>query len=203
MYSHQAFTDGHVGVYHGHLTKLPRHYVARQRFYMRATLDYWINALDGQPFGYLNKEVDHGLVQALRDDVLPWLQAHAPLSDEQQRLLAADPLRPRFTLIFDREGYSPDLFAQLHHQRIAALTYHRYPGEDWPEEECQQRGVQMADGSIVRMKLAERGTRLGRGRGVWVREVRKGAEGGRQIATVSTNRTGNAAAQAAALLARW
>jgi len=36
-----------------------------------------------------------------------------------------------------------------------------------------------------------------------VREVRKLAEGGRQISTVSTNRTGAAASQAAALLARW
>lgn len=197
------YIDGHVRVYHGQLTKLPRHYVARQRFYMRATVDYWINALDGQPFGYLNKEVDHGLVQALRDDVLPWLEANAPLSDKQRQLLEADPQRPRFTLIFDREGYSPDLFAQLEKERIAALTYHRYPTQDWPEEEFQQREVKLADGSMVRMKLAERGSRLGRGRGLWVREVRKLAEGGRQIATVSTNRSGDAAAQAAALLARW
>lgn len=197
------YIDGHVRVYHGQLTKLPRHYVARQRFYMRATVDYWINALDGQPFGYLNKEVDHGLVQALRDDVLPWLETNAPLSDKQRQLLEADPRRPRFTLIFDREGYSPELFAQLEKERIAALTYHRYPTQDWPEEEFQQREVKLADGSLVRMKLAERGSRLGRGRGLWVREVRKLAEGGRQIATVSTNRSGDAAAQAAALLARW
>ena len=197
------YIDGHVRVYHGELTKLPRHYVARQRFSMRATVDYWINALDGQPFGYLNKEVDHGLVQALRDDVLPWLQANAPLSDQQRRRMEADPHLPRFTLIFDREGYSPELFAELGQQRIAALTYHRYPDEDWPPEQFQEREVKLAGGLTVRMKLAERGTRLGRGRGVWVREVRKLAEGGRQIATVSTNRGGDAAAQAAALLARW
>ena len=117
------YVDGHVRVYHGKLTKLPRHYVARQRFYLPATVDYWINALDGQPFFYINKEVDHGLVQALRDDVLPWLKANAPISKDQQRRLAADPRLPRFTLIFDREGYSPDLFAKLHKERIAALSY--------------------------------------------------------------------------------
>ena len=44
---------------------------------------------------------------------------------------------PRFTLIFDREGYSPDLFAELQKERIAALSYHRYPGQDWPLEEFQ------------------------------------------------------------------
>jgi hypothetical protein len=46
------YIDGHVRVYHGQLTTLPRHYVARQRFYLRATVDYWVNALDGQPFFY-------------------------------------------------------------------------------------------------------------------------------------------------------
>jgi hypothetical protein len=197
------YVDGHVRVYHGKLTKLPRHYVARQRFYLRATVDYWINALDGQPFFYVNKEVDHGLVQALRDDVLPWLQANAPVSAQQQRRLDADPLLPRFTLIFDREGYSPNLFAALRKQRIAALTYHRYPTPDWPQEEFQEQPVRLAGGQTARIKLAERGVRLGRGRGVWVREVRKLAEGGRQISTVSTNLTGDAASQAAALLARW
>jgi hypothetical protein len=34
------YIDGHVRVYHGALTKLPRHYVPRERFYLRATVDY-------------------------------------------------------------------------------------------------------------------------------------------------------------------
>ena len=42
------YIDGHVRVYHGELTKLPRHYVPRERLYLRATVDYWVNALDGQ-----------------------------------------------------------------------------------------------------------------------------------------------------------
>ncbi len=37
---------------------MPRHYVARERLCLRATTDYWINAMDGQPFLYVNKEVD-------------------------------------------------------------------------------------------------------------------------------------------------
>jgi hypothetical protein len=47
------YADGHVRVYHGKLTALPKHYVARQRLYQRATVDYWINAMDGQPFFYI------------------------------------------------------------------------------------------------------------------------------------------------------
>ena len=68
------YCDGHVRVYHGEQTALPRHYVARQRLCLRATTDYWINAMDGQPFLYLNKEVDPGLIATLKQDVIPWLE---------------------------------------------------------------------------------------------------------------------------------
>ena len=198
------YIDGHVRVYHGDLTKLPRHYVPRERFSMRATIDYWVNALDGQPFCYFNQAVDHGLVQAMRADVLPWLETHVTMPAEHRARMAADPHVPRFTVVFDREGYSPDLFRELQQQRIAALTYHRYPdGEDWGAEEFQEQTVKLASGERVRMKLAERGTRVGSRPGLWVREVRKLGTGGHQVSIVSTNHSGDAAAQAVALMARW
>ena len=56
--------DGHVRVYHGEHTTLPRHYVARQKLCLRATTDYWVNALDGRPFFLINKAVDPGLAEA-------------------------------------------------------------------------------------------------------------------------------------------
>jgi hypothetical protein len=94
--------------------------VPRGRFYLRATVDYWVNALDGEPFCYFNQAVDHGLVQALRGDVLPWLEANVTLSAEHQRRMAEDPRAPRFTVIVDREGYSPDLF--LDWQKVRHIT---------------------------------------------------------------------------------
>ena len=59
------YIDGHVRVYHGHQTELPRHHVARQRLCLRATTDYWVNAMDGQPFFMVNKAVDPGLLTVL------------------------------------------------------------------------------------------------------------------------------------------
>ena len=44
------YVDGHVRVYHGGLAKLLRRYVARQRLCLRGTIDYWVNAMDGEPF---------------------------------------------------------------------------------------------------------------------------------------------------------
>ena len=195
------YVDGHVRVYHGELTKLPRHYVARQRLYLRATVDYWINALDGQPFFYVNKEVDPGLVKTLREDLAPWLQANAPVSEEHRRRMQEEARLPLFTVIFDREGYSPDLFQELWAERIAVLTYRKYAEEDWPREEFHKQKVKLVAGLEVDMTLAERGTRLHNG--LWVREVRKIAEDGHQISIVSTCFVGEAPSLAAALLARW
>ena len=62
------YIDGHVRVYHGQLTKLPRRYVSRERLCLRGTTDYWVNAMDGQPFFVVTKTVDPGLLEVLRQD---------------------------------------------------------------------------------------------------------------------------------------
>jgi hypothetical protein len=195
------YIDGHVRVYHGRLAQLPKHYVARQKLYLRAAVDYWINAFDGQPFFYVNQEIDHGLVQALREYMAPWVEANAPTTPEHQQRMDSDPRIPRFTVVFDREGYSPDLFEELQQRRIAVLSYHRYPGEDWREDEFQTQEVTLASGETVQMSLAERGTRLPKG--LWIREIRKRTAGGEQISLISTHARLEMRVLAAALFARW
>src|SRR5438445_129193 len=165
------YCDGHVRVYHGEQTPLPRHYVARERLCLRATTDYWINAMDGQPFLYVNKEVDPGLIATLKQDVIPWLEANLVKTPEQQQRRAEDPRAHWFTLVFDREGYSPELFEELFKKRIAILTYHKFPKEDWPAEQFSAHRVELAGGQKATMKLSERGTRLSND--LWLREVRK------------------------------
>src|ERR1051325_120172 len=195
------YVDGHVRVYHGHEAQLPRHFVPRQKLYLRAAVDYWVNAMDGQPFVYINKEIDHGLVQALRDDVIPWMEKNAPLGAEHQRKMDVDELQPRFTVVFDREGYSPDLFEELQKRRIAVLCYHRYPRGDWEVQEFQPQVVQLVHGEQIKMKLAEREAILPKG--LPIREVRKLNEKGDQISIVTTNRKLAIGALAGALFARW
>src|SRR5258706_15163633 len=116
--------------------------------------------MHGEPFFYVNQEIDHGLVQALENDLAPWLEAHAPVSADYQRRMDADPLLPRFTVVFDREGYSPDLFVELQKRRIAVLSYHRYPGEDWRGEGFEEQTETLANGGKVEMKRAEGGAPL-------------------------------------------
>ena len=195
------YCDGHVRVYHGEQTALPRHYVARQRLCLRATTDYWINAMDGQPFLYVNKEVDPGLIATLKQDVIPWLERNVAKTPEQQQRLAEDPRTHWFTLVFDREGYSPELFEQLWRKRIAILTYHKFPQAEWRSEEFTTHRVQLISGEIVTMKLAERGTRLSNQ--FWVREIRKLSDSGHQTSILATNFQAPMTTLAPSLFARW
>ena len=81
--------------------------MARERLCLRATADYWINAMDGQPFLYVNKEVDPRLIATLKQDVIPWLEASVAKTAQQELRLAEDSRAHWFTMVFDREGYSP------------------------------------------------------------------------------------------------
>jgi hypothetical protein len=171
--------------------------VARERLCLRATTDYWVNAMDGQPFFVVNQAVDPGLIQVIEQEIVPQLErcvpAHAPLD--------ADALRHRFTLVFDREGYSPAFFLRMKNQRIACLTYHKFPGEDWLPEEFAPTAVRLASGEVLTLDLAERGTCLSNG--LWVREVRKRSQQGHQTAILATDYGSAAAPMAAAMFARW
>lgn len=195
------YCDGHVRVYHGEQTALPRHYVARERLCLRATTDYWINAMDGQPFLYVNKEVDPGLIATLTGDVIPWLETHVSATPEQQRALAEDPRSARFTVVFDREGYSPELFRQLWERRIAMLTYHKFPQGEWPSEEFAAQQVVLSGGETVSLQLAERETPLSNG--FRVREIRKRSDSGHQTSILTTNFRAPMATVAVSLFARW
>jgi hypothetical protein len=210
--------DGHVRVYHGQQTQLPKHYVAREKLCLRATVDYWVNALDGQPFMVINQVVDPGLIRSIEEEILPLLEARHPalacvettkatdmaLATLEGAFIPASAARrvpPRLTLVFDREGYSPEFFLRMRDKGIACLTYHKYPGPAWPEEEFQTSSVCLANGQVVSMRLAERGTCLSNG--LWVREIRKCTERGHQTPILATDYLTPKASVASRMFARW
>jgi hypothetical protein len=71
--------------------------------------------------------------------------------------MEANPRLARFTVIFDREGYSPELFKRLWDLRIAVITYRKFAEDQWNLEEFEQRPVRLVNGEEVEMALAERG----------------------------------------------
>jgi len=194
------YADGHVRVYHGKLTKLPRRYIARERLCLRGTTDYWVNAMDGQPFFVVTRPVDPGILEVLREDIVPRLEREAP-GQPDPAALEAEPLLSRFTLVFDREGYSPAFFAEMKEKRIAILSYHKFPGEPWPSSEFGTRKVTLVHGEEVDMELAERGVCLSNG--LWVREIRQRSSSGTQSSILCTDYRGDATRVAACLFARW
>jgi hypothetical protein len=193
------YVDGHVRVYHGKLGPLPRLYVARQKLCLRGTTDYWVNGLGGEPFFVVTQPVHAGLIAALREQVIPRLLAEAPPADAAK--LAADPQAVRFIIVFDREGFSPKWFAALKAERIAILTYHKYPGENWPAEEFRPHSVRLPSGEAVERELAERGTRLSNG--LWVREVRARSADGSQSSILCTHWSLDLTRIAVWVPARW
>ena len=139
------YIDGLVRVYHGDQTRLPRHHVARQKICLRATTDYWVNAMDGQPFMLVNQAVDPGLIKAIENSILPELDARLPPQVWPQATVAITPHPHRFTLVFDREGYSPDWMARLKAKQIAVITYRKYRSDAWPKTEFHEH-THLADG---------------------------------------------------------
>jgi len=136
-------------------------------------------------------------VRTLRDKIKHLAEHGQPTTSQ----LAADQLQHRFMVIFDREGYSPALMDRLWQQRIAALTYRKRPGEDWPHTEFSSHEVLLVGGETVTMHLAERGVHLG---GIiWVREIRRLTTSGHQTAIVTTWYNGSLPRIAATMFARW
>ena len=193
------YVDGHVRVYHGALTALPRRYLARLRLCLRGTTDYWVNGLGGEPFFVLTQAVNPGLVAVLRDQIVPRLLTDAPQPSPEQ--LQADPHLVRFTVVVDREGFSPALFAELWERRIAILTYHKRPGDPWPGTEFTPKQVRLYTGQDVELKLAERATPLNNG--MTMREVRLLDDDGAQGSILTSHPRLELTRVVAGMKARW
>jgi hypothetical protein len=108
----------------------------------------------------------------------------------------------RFTIVFDREGYSPQFFAQMKEQRIAVLTYRKFPGELlWSEQEFRPYQLRLVSGEQVTLQMAERGVQLSNN--LWVREIRHLSDKGHQSSILSTDYRSDLTRVAAAMFARW
>lgn len=197
------YIDGHVRVYHGK-NKLPKRYVSRQKLCMRGMSDYWLNDQQGRPFFVVSTPFTDGLIDMLRSEIVPRLLQEVPNQPSQQKL-QENPYLARFLLVFDREGYSPVFFKEMwENHRIACMTYNKYPKSDWPEHEFSEQTEVGPQGQEITMKLAERGTLIGtKGKGLWVREMRKLTESGHQSAIICTEYHAETHPLAIRMFSRW
>jgi transposase len=102
------YVDGHVRAYHGQRAIASRAYVARRHLAMPASTDYWINDRSGEPLFVVTGEVNAALTKAL------------PRLLREVRDVAGE---RRITIVFDRGGWSPKLFATMIKDGFDVLTY--------------------------------------------------------------------------------
>jgi len=181
------YVDGHVRVYHGTQTKLPRRFVSRQRLCLRGVTDYYVNDALGQPFFVVSKTINQGMIAVLEESIIPRLLIDVPEQPDDYEF-KADPYLHRFILVFDREASSRNLFKKLWaNHRIACISYQKNVKDSWAEEEFSSVTVPMPNGEELTMNLAERGTYLGdKNSGLWVKETRKLMESGHQTSIIGT-----------------
>lgn len=201
--------DGHVKTYAG-AGRLAARFVPRQKLCLPAATSYWLNALGGNPFLCWHKPTDPGIVQAVREDVLPALRRAGALPPDAPDLdRRALPARPALTLVFDREGWSPALFRELARQGVACITWRKGgPFPAWPRGAFAAYDLRLSSpggwhvGSAL---LAERPLRLPLGRSghCAVREIRRLDPRGQQVSLITTDRWRSTAALAAAMFSRW
>jgi len=167
------YVDGHVRPYHGEKHRLTKAHVARRNLSMPATTDYWVNDKKAEPLFVVTGTLNAKLIAAMKERILP----------EVRRLVGN---RRRVTLVFDREGWSPEWFKELDEQGFDVLTYRKGKYRMWPRRLFQAvRGK--VDGRKVEYELAEKkAVRVCRG--FKMREVRRLRSDGKQTAVLTTRK---------------
>jgi len=180
------YIDGHVRPYHGRKHVLPKHHVQQRGRPMPGTKDFHVHDRRADPLLFVTAEATEGLRATIDSLLLP-------------RLRELVGPRRRVTLVFDREGWSPKLFAEWKERGFDVLTYRKGKQPKW------RKGFEEVTGTVggekLKYCLAEREVKLTNG--MKVREVRRLMEDGHQTAVITTNDTLSLLAVAHRMFSRW
>ena len=183
------YIDGHINLYYGKDIAPPKRFVSRMRLCLSGTTDYWVNDVIGQPFFVINQTISSGLIATINEDLLDRFDKDVPNQPDHEEL-SQDKYISRYMLVFDREGYSPDLFYDLWQKRISVATYKKNVTDKWDEAEFSEYTGRLPFGNEKTIELAERGVLLqnkGSNKKIWAREIRKKSKSGHQTSIVTTN----------------
>lgn len=150
------YIDGHVQVYHGRLASLGKKHVSRQRLCLPGMMEFRVNAPDGAPYFFITAEVNEKMIEMMEREIIPQLLKLHPVSQEHKKQMEESSDIPLFTIIFDREAWSPDFFVRLwDRHRIAVITYRKNVRDKWDESLFREFEVNTTMGK-VKMKLHEK-----------------------------------------------
>ncbi|MCC7253627.1 putative transposase [Hyphomicrobium sp.] len=178
------YVDGHVRVYHGK-REVSKTHVARMRIAMPGITDYWVNDARGEPLFVVTGEANTGLCKALPG-----------ILGEVRALIG----ERRTTVVFDRGGWSPVLFARLIGDGFDILTYRKGRCPKVPTKRFSEHEAEL-DGRQVRYCLADQGIRLLGGK-LRLRQVTR-LSNGHQTHVVTSRRDLAAIEVAFRMFERW
>ena len=190
------YIDGHVRAYHG-THKLPKAHVARMRISMPATLETWVSDVNGDPIMVVIAPPSASTAAEVRR-LLPDL---AQLADGR-----------RTTVVFDRGGWSPDLFAHLLDHSFDLLTYRKgdvrpepnaaFTEHLWVDERGVEHRYELAD-RTVRIQLSAAGAKRHGRKTLTLRQIVRRSPDGHQTPIVTSRLDLPAVQVAARMFNRW
>jgi transposase len=135
------YLDGHVRVY-SETRLLPKTHISRMRIAGPATEETWVGDSDGDPVMVITAAPSQSLAAELHR-LLPELRV----------LIGPD---RRCTLVFDRGGYSPQVFSEIIAADMDLLTYYKGVWDRAAVSTFNQADYLAPDGSSHHYELAER-----------------------------------------------
>ena len=163
------YVDGHVRAYHGQRPISTNAYVARRHLAMPASTDYWVNDSSGDPLLVITGEVDVALTKAM------------PRLLREVRDVVGE---RRVTIVFDRGGWSPQLFAAMIKDGFDVLTYRKGRCRRINERRFIRRRAKL-DGRWVDYLLHDEAVRFLKGR-LRLRQVTRLCDGGHQTNVITS-----------------
>jgi len=192
------YIDGHVQVYSGYKAKLGKKHVSRQKLCLPGMQEFWVNNKSGMPYFYVTGQVNEKLLQMLEETIIPMLLNQMPCKYTRQEL-SQDPDLPVFTVVFDREAYSPVFFQKLWDMhRIAVITYRKNVNDNWGEDDFSEYNIDI-EGNDTKMMLCEKPVELNK---VPMREIRR-LSAGHQTSIITTNKKLSIKMVAIYMFSRW
>ncbi|MFI5269938.1 MAG: putative transposase, partial [Chloroflexota bacterium] len=195
------YVDGHVREYSGK-AELAKAKKAQRSVATTAATDTWLHDAEGEPLLVVTSEMNEGLTAVLEAIV-----------GEAKKLV---PAGQRLTVLFDRGGWSPKLFARLHALGVDIITYRKGKRRPLPQSRFSEHQV-VEDGKAKTYRLCDQPrVRVGRLRPrrkrrrpagepeyLWLRQITVLREDRRQT-TIVTNRSDLAAVEVVRrLFRRW
>ena len=193
------YIDGHVQVYSGYLANLGKKHISRLKLCLPGVTEFWVNNSEGLPYFVVTGQVNEKMQQIILEQILPELLENVALKVSDQELETDSDL-PRFTLVFDREAYSPKFFERLWKEyRVAILTYRKNVKDKWDKADFVEHKIKL-NANEVKMELAEKKIKLNN---VELREVRKKNSDSHQTSIITTNKKITTQTIAIKMFSRW